>query len=236
MKRLNPKTGKAFKAGDFREDGMVFSAYNKQRLKKDGTFGERWLKPDVFFEMKGRASKATRTSQEKHRKLVKDGKITGKKRINKRTNKHYKKGDTRLDGMIFSQYDYANVRSDGTFYESWKNEKSYLKERINNIHRMAKKRAPIRDLAYDVEEDYLMSIYPKDSMCRILNKKMKWGDRSDKSNSPSLDRIDSSKGYVKGNLMWISLQANRMKQNAADADLLIFSDWIEREIRTKKKQ
>ena len=30
MKRLNPKTGKAFKAGDFREDGMVFSAYNKQ--------------------------------------------------------------------------------------------------------------------------------------------------------------------------------------------------------------
>ena len=62
---------------------------------------------------------------------------------------------------------------------------------------------------------------------------MKQGDKSDKSNSPSLDRIDPNKGHIKGNLMWISLKANGMKQNSTNEELIKFSNWIIKEIKVK---
>ena len=38
-------------------------------------------------------------------------------------------------------------------------------------------------------------------------------------NSPSLDRIDSSKGYIKGNVRIISMRANRLKQDSTIDEL-----------------
>jgi hypothetical protein len=40
-----------------------------------------------------------------------------------------------------------------------------------------------------------------------------------KSNSPSLDRIDNTRGYVKGNIRIISWRANSLKGNATDQEL-----------------
>lgn len=42
----------------------------------------------------------------------------------------------------------------------------------------------------------------------------------------SLDRIDSLKGYVKGNIQVLSHKANAMKNSATDSELLMFADWI----------
>lgn len=39
--------------------------------------------------------------------------------------------------------------------------------------------------------------------------------------SPSLDRIDSSKGYVKGNVRVISARANMLKNNATVEELTL---------------
>lgn len=39
----------------------------------------------------------------------------------------------------------------------------------------------------------------------------------------SLDRIDSTKGYIKGNVQVISMLANQIKTNASEEELLTFS-------------
>lgn len=46
------------------------------------------------------------------------------------------------------------------------------------------------------------------------------------ANSPSLDRIDNSKGYTKDNVWVISQKANAMKHCATNTELLKFANWI----------
>ncbi len=74
------------------------------------------------------------------------------------------------------------------------------------------------------------SIEPTDipeipEFCPILGIKLKINNDGPTDESPSLDRIDSSKGYIKDNIRIISNRANRIKSDATFEELgLIYED------------
>jgi hypothetical protein len=57
------------------------------------------------------------------------------------------------------------------------------------------------------------------------------GRGSVKSNSASLDRIDSSKGYVKGNVWVISFKANTMKSDSTVEEFLLMAKNLKRYLK-----
>lgn len=59
--------------------------------------------------------------------------------------------------------------------------------------------------------------------CPILNIPLLLDAKGTKKFSPSLDRIDNSKGYVKGNVRVISYFANHMKADATEEILTAFA-------------
>ena len=67
-------------------------------------------------------------------------------------------------------------------------------------------------LEFTVTEDYLRSIWT--DTCPALSIPIGLGKHQADDGLAHLDRIDSSKGYVEGNVQWLSAKANRIKSNA----------------------
>lgn len=70
----------------------------------------------------------------------------------------------------------------------------------------------------------VLAIWPKDNCCPVMGTVFRQGEP--RTDSPSLDRIDSSLGYVPGNIQVISDLANKMKQNASEEQMVKFAEWV----------
>ena len=93
--------------------------------------------------------------------------------------------------------------------------KSSRKSRLNNPEKwmLSSAKARAKEKGWDFNLDESDIIIPE--YCPILEIKLLPGGVGKQTfNSPSLDRIDSTKGYVKGNVRVISLRANMMKNDA----------------------
>jgi hypothetical protein len=102
-----------------------------------------------------------------------------------------------------------------------------------NMVKNARTRARNKGLAFDIDCDYIRSIVP--SHCPVFGAPLEWsvrrgGDAHALSNSPSLDRIDPSKGYVKGNVWIISNRANAIKNDASHEELKLITGAVGRAI------
>jgi len=84
----------------------------------------------------------------------------------------------------------------------------------------AKYRAKQSGLDFDLE----ISDISIPELCPVLHVPLVVGKRD--HYNPSLDRIDNSKGYVKGNVQVISYKANAMKNSATREELLKFAYWV----------
>jgi hypothetical protein len=104
-------------------------------------------------------------------------------------------------------------------------------ERMNKPDRFLLSRAKSRSKKKGLEFNIDITDIDVPIICPILGipiiKEYKKGTKGGPSpNSPSLDRIDNSKGYVKGNVRVISHKANTMKHNATSLELIRFAEWV----------
>ena len=92
----------------------------------------------------------------------------------------------------------------------------------------SKQRAKVAGIEHNITiEDIVIPDY-----CPVLGIKLETGDRKEKNNSPSIDRIDNNKGYVKSNIMVISNRANMLKKDASIEELVMigkfYNDLVEK--------
>jgi len=91
----------------------------------------------------------------------------------------------------------------------------------------AKDRAKEQNLPFDITTEYIYTVIPKDGLCPILEIPMTVNTRY----TISIDKIVPEKGYTKENTQVISLKANQMKNDATNAELHKFSNYIQRNIK-----
>jgi hypothetical protein len=166
------------------------------------------------------------------------------KRLNPNTGLPFNRNDIREDGFIFSNYVPSRINKNGFFKERWlkpevfNSNKQRIKNwnddqmrtkngHIKNIFQARKSKAKKENIPFDVSLEYLISIAPDN--CPVFNIPLSWTFRTGgkaEPTSPSLDKIIPSLGYVKGNVQWLSLKANLMKQNATHEELNQFAKWV----------
>ena len=94
-----------------------------------------------------------------------------------------------------------------------------------------KYRAKKLNIPFDLTLEYLISIAP--NICPVFGTELSWGHQTGKilQTSASLDKIDPDKGYVIGNVQWLSNLANTMKSKATIEQLSKFADWVKTNYR-----
>ena len=100
---------------------------------------------------------------------------------------------------------------------------------VGRFFQEAKYRAQNKNVPFTITLKYLRET-AKDH-CPVFGHKFVWGrSRLGKGkttgDSPSLDRIIPELGYVPGNVVFISHNANRIKNNATEKELYAVADWL----------
>ena len=109
------------------------------------------------------------------------------------------------------------------------------KERARNARRInplkflaqgARRRARELGLACDIDATYLQNIWT--GQCPILHVPLMIGKKRgtiSELNLASLDRLDNTKGYIKGNVHFVSFRANNIKSNARFEEFEQIYNW-----------
>lgn len=84
--------------------------------------------------------------------------------------------------------------------------------------------AGVRNLEFNITIQYAWELYERqERKCALSGVPIQFAsNRSAKNGTASLDRIDSSEGYVEGNVQWLHINANRMKWDLNQEDFISF--------------
>lgn len=98
--------------------------------------------------------------------------------------------------------------------------------RIQNLLNASKARAKQKGRENTLTKEDLYSLYPLDGRCPVFGFVLEWNSKGFRETSPSIDRIDSNRGYTKDNVQIISWKANRIKGYASVEDLEILLSYL----------
>lgn len=117
--------------------------------------------------------------------------------------------------------EYRNLRRQGVSTAEQQRQWKKDNPKRTMIHRAAK-RAKMLGLEFDLSVVDIEIPH----VCPILGIELQVGEAYGQFDSPSLDRIDNTQGYVRGNVQVISYRANRMKNDATPEELKSFAAWV----------
>lgn len=143
------------------------------------------------------------------------------------------------DRRKWHQDNYQRIKNDPILWaerlartEEWRKKnpdklsEATIRSRLRNpekwLWNQARKRARDKGLEFTL----LVSDIKIPEYCPIMGEKLEYIPKGFHEYSPSIDRIDSSKGYTIDNIQIISSLANRMKWNATREQLIIFAKGI----------
>lgn len=86
----------------------------------------------------------------------------------------------------------------------------------------ARRRAAEKGIPFSLKRS---DIPPVPERCPILGIKLEQARKKASPNSPALDRIRPERGYIPGNVQWLSHRANIMKNDAGPEELIAFARW-----------
>jgi hypothetical protein len=121
------------------------------------------------------------------------------------------------------KFGWRDLNSERRLFKCKKCEDTWQKQKRDakpwwRLNILAKGRAKKKNLAYNINEEDIKSIWPKDNKCPILGTEFKSGLKN-KYFLPTLDKINPKKGYVKGNIAVISYRANSIKSDIEDVEV-----------------
>lgn len=97
----------------------------------------------------------------------------------------------------------------------WRGVGKLSSKRWSDIKLTAKKRG----IKFDLDIEYAWSLFKKQNgKCKLSGIKLKFPRTSRTLGTASLDRIDSKKGYIRGNIQWVHKKINMMKYNLTNSE------------------
>lgn len=91
---------------------------------------------------------------------------------------------------------------------TWKGVGELSQTFIGRIMRNAK----ARNISFQVSKEDLWKLYEQQNgKCALTGLDISFANKTTEPNEASLDRVDSSKGYVKDNVQWVHKDINKMK-------------------------
>lgn len=98
--------------------------------------------------------------------------------------------------------------------------------RLQGLLNASRARAKEKNREHTLTKQDLFNLFPKDGCCPIFGFKLEWNGAGFRETSPSIDRIDSTKGYTKDNVQIISWKANRIKGYASVEELEVLLAYL----------